>query len=880
MLEKRFDFATIERKQSRRWDERGAFKANVDSDRPKFSMVMPPPNITGSLHMGHALNMTIQDVVVRYKRKRGFDTLWLPGTDHASIATHLVVERQLASEGKSRFDIGREAFLQRAVAWKESAGNTIFSQIQRLGASADWSRQHFTMDAELTRAVNHVFVSLFRGGLAYRGKRLVNWDPGFRTAISDLEVDQREVEGHIWYLRYPLVGESGRYIVVATTRPETMFGDTAVAVNPEDDRYKDLAGRDVLLPLANRNIPIVFDQHADPTQGSGAVKITPGHDFNDYEVGVRHGLPLINILNADATLNDAVPEPFRGLDRYVARKKVVEALDAAGLLDRVEKKTISLPYGDRSNVVIEPWLTEQWFVDVSKAAAMSVEAIEAGRTQFIPANWANVYFQWMRNIQPWCVSRQLWYGHRIPAWYGPDDQVFVAESRELAYKEARAHYGREDIELRQDDDVFDTWFSSALWPFATLGWPEATKELKRYYPTDLLVTGFDIIFFWVGRMMMQGLQFAGDVPFRTVYIHGLVRDAHGQKMSKTRGNVVDPLDLIERYGADATRFTLMAACGQGQDIKFIPEQVEDYRNFVTKLWNAARFAEINRCAYDPEFDPAACDAALNRWIVGEFAVVAGHYEAALDAYRFNDAARILYQFVWGTFCDWYLEFTKPLMAGGDTRLADEIRKTIGWCLAGICHVLHPIMPFVTEELWEHLDGGELIAVAAWPRISALPRDEEIAAAFAWVMKLISAIRHFRTEMRVPPGSNVDILLKDASPTVRARAAAYQPLILSLARADAISTCDSAPPGSAQFVVEDAVVVLPLAGVIDIGRGRERLLGELQRLDDEIATLDARMLNQAFRTKAAPEAIEKIEDRRAKAREARARLMDALSSISG
>jgi valyl-tRNA synthetase len=880
MMDKRFEAALAEDRQSRRWDERGAFVADADSARPKFSMVMPPPNITGSLHIGHALNLTIQDVVARYKRKLGYDVLWLPGTDHASIATHLVIERQLREDGKTRFDIGREDFLRRAVAWKESAGDTIAKQIRRLGASADWSRQHFTMDRDLTYAVNYVFVTLYQRGLAYRGKRLVNWDPAFRTAISDLEVEQREVEGSIWYLRYPLADEAGRFVTVATTRPETMFGDTAVAVNPGDDRYRDLAGRHVLLPLANRRIPIVFDQHADPTKGSGAVKITPGHDFNDYEVGVRHNLPLLNILNADATLNDAVPEAFRGLDRYVARKAVVEALDAAGLLDRVEKTMISLPYGDRSNAVIEPWLTEQWFVDVANAAAMAIDAVESERTKFVPPNWANVFFQWMRGIQPWCVSRQLWYGHRIPAWYGPDGHVLVAMSEEDARRQARDHYGRESIELRQDEDIFDTWFSSALWPLATFGWPEPTKDLKRYYPTDLLVTGFDIIFFWVGRMMMQGLQFGGDVPFRTVYIHGLVRDQHGQKMSKTKGNVVDPLELIDRYGSDAARFSLMAACGLGQDIKFLPDRVEVYRNFATKLWNAARFAELNECGYDPAFDPAACKVELNRWIVGEFAAVVGRYEEALDAYRFNDAASTLYQFIWGTFCDWYVEFAKVPLTGGNAD-AGEVRRTIGWCIGTICHVLHPIMPFVTEELWEHLNGGStLLATTAWPRMSGLARDERIAADFEWLIGLISAVRHVRFEMRVPPGSVVNILLKDPTPAIAARIKTHKALVKALARAGDVAPCDAAPACSAQVVVDGGTAVLPLAGIIDLKRERDRIEREMQRLDDEIGNLTKRLADNAFRTKAAAEAIEKIEDRRAKAVETRGRLRDALWSIAG
>ena len=613
MLDKTYQPAAMEARRYALWERSGAFAADPDSDKPPYAIMMPPPNVTGSLHMGHALTFTLQDVLVRYQRMRGRDVLWQPGTDHAGIATEIVVGNQVIAEGGTKSGLGRDGFVARVWQWREESGGTITRQLRRLGASPDWRRERFTMDPALAAAVRRVFVQLYREGLIYRDQRLVNWDPVMHTVISDLEVDSRETKGSLWHIRYPIAEMPGRYIVVATTRPETMLGDTGVAVHPNDPRFADLVGKSVRLPLTDRLVPIVADEHADPETGTGAVKITPAHDFADFEVGRRHGLALINIFDPDARLTDAVPAAYRGLDRFAAREKVVADLASAGLLDRVEEHTLMVPHHDRSGVVIEPWLTDQWYCDARVLAAPALAAVEDGRTRFVPRQWENTFFDWMRKIQPWCISRQLWWGHQIPAWYAPDGAIFVAETEEDARQQAAKEYGKE-VELRRDPDVLDTWFSSALWPFSTLGWPEPTRELARYYPTDVLVTGFDIIFFWVARMMMMGLHFMGDVPFRTVYIHALVRDVHGQKMSKSRGNIIDPLELIDRYGCDALRFTLAALAAPGRDIKLSENRVEGYRNFATKLWNAARYVQMNDCSLVADFAPADCRLTVNRWI--------------------------------------------------------------------------------------------------------------------------------------------------------------------------------------------------------------------------------------------------------------------------
>ena len=672
MLEKTYNHADIEPRISQTWEDAQAFRAghalSVNPKAEPFSIVIPPPNVTGSLHMGHALNNTLQDVLARFERMRGRDVLWQPGTDHAGIATQSLVERQLTEKQQpSRRELGREEFLKRVWAWKEHSGGTIVNQLKRLGASCDWSRERFTMDEGLSRAVIKVFVDLHNQGLIYKDKRLVNWDPKLQTAISDLEVVPVETKGHLWYFKYPIkdAGElEKKFIIVATTRPETMLGDTAVAVNPKDERWKPYVGKTVILPLVGREIPIIADDYADPEQGTGAVKITPAHDFNDFEVGRRHDLELINILTETGKLNDNVPEAYRGMDRFAARKKVVADLESLELVEKIEPYVLKVPYGDRSHEVIEPFLTDQWYVDAKTLAQPALEVVREGKTQFIPENWRNVYFQWLENIQPWCISRQLWWGHQIPAWYGPDGHIFVAHDEAEAHAQAAKHYGK-PAELTRDEDVLDTWFSSALWPFSTMGWPDETPELERYYPTSVLVTGFDIIFFWVARMMMMGMHFMKDVPFRDVYIHALVRDEKGAKMSKSKGNVVDPLHVMEDYGADALRFTMAAMAAQGRDIKLSMQRIEGYRNFATKLWNAARFCEMNGCVRRADFDPAKAETILNKWIYAEANATAAAVTEAIENYRFNDAANEVYRFVWNRFCDWYVEFAKPVFMGSD-----------------------------------------------------------------------------------------------------------------------------------------------------------------------------------------------------------------------
>jgi valyl-tRNA synthetase len=871
----------VEQRLYARWEESGAFAADPASPSPPFTIMMPPPNVTGSLHMGHALTFTLQDVLVRWRRMQGRDALWQPGTDHAGIATEIVVAGQLAEEGQAKRDLGREAFVVRVWQWKEQSGGTITRQLRRLGASPDWRRERFTMDPGLAAAVRRVFVALYNEGLVYRDKRLVNWDPEMHTVISDLEVESRETRGSLWHIRYPIEGEAGRHIVVATTRPETMLGDTGVAVHPDDPRYKGLVGKEVRLPLVGRLIPIVADEYADPETGSGAVKITPAHDFNDFEVGRRHGLDMLNIFDADARLNDAVPAAYRSLDRFAAREQVVADLAAGGLLEKVEDHILMVPHHDRSGVVIEPWLTDQWFCNAAELAKPAIAAVENDRTRFVPRQWESTFFEWLRNIQPWCISRQLWWGHRIPAWYAPDGTIFVAETEAEAAAQAAAKYGR-PVALTQDEDVLDTWFSSALWPFSTLGWPEKTAELARYYPGDVLVTGFDIIFFWVARMMMMGLHFMREVPFRTVYIHALVRDERGQKMSKSRGNIIDPLELIDRYGCDALRFTLAAMAAPGRDVKLAESRVEGYRNFATKLWNAARYAQMNGCLSVAGFSPSTARLTVNRWIATATADCAAAVTAALDAYRFDEAAGRLYQFVWGTFCDWYIEFSKPILQTGAAEARRETQATTGWVLDRILRLLHPVMPFITEELWSHLtapDAGLLIRTA-WPSASPDLVDRDAAAEMEWVVEAISAIRAVRSEMNVPAAARVPLLLKDADRASVERIERHREHFIGLARLDRIEPAPgTVPTGSIQAVVAGATLILPLGEIVDLAREKARLAKEIGRLDGEIAKFATKLANRQFLAKAKPEVIDDQREREAGARRDRDRLKTAYERLA-
>ncbi len=860
-LDKTFAAGTVEARHYDDWERAGAFAADPNSNKAPYTIIMPPPNVTGSLHMGHALTFTLQDVLIRYYRMAGRDALWQPGQDHAGIATQMVVERQLAEEGKTRHDLGREAFIDKVWEWKAESGGTISSQLRRLGASADWPRDRFTLDEGVSKAVRKVFVDLYKEGLIYKDSRLVNWDPALETAISDLEVEQKEVKGHLWYFRYPVDGQPDRFLTVATTRPETMLGDTAVAVHPDDERYQDLIGKHCVLPLVGRKIVIVADEYADPETGSGAVKITPAHDFNDFEVGRRHNLEMINVLDRKGRINENASKEYQGLERFEARKKVVAAIEQLGLLEKIEPHAHTVPYGDRGGVPIEPYLTEQWYVDAETLAKPAIEAVETGRTKFVPENWSKTYFEWMRNIQPWCISRQLWWGHQIPAWYGPDGEIFVADNDAEAARLARAHYG-EDKPLERDPDVLDTWFSSGLWPFSTLGWPEQTPELARYYPGDVLVTGFDIIFFWVARMMMLGIHFMGDVPFRTVYIHALVRDEKGQKMSKSKGNIIDPLEVIDEYSADSLRFTLAVMAAQGRDIKLAKNRVEGYRNFGTKLWNAARFCEMNRCTLPVNFDPATVRQTVNKWIVGEVARVAAETAHGIETYRFNEAAGGQYHFVWNTFCDWYLEFIKPVLNGDDAEAAAETRATAAWVLDQVTLMLHPFMPFITEELNEHFRfvADRPLITADWPVLERLDAPEA-KTEMDWVVRLVTDIRAVRAELNVPAGAQIPCLVHGASAETRARLERHAGYIHRLARLTGVEAAGEMPKGAVQIVVDEATYGLPLADVIDVAAERNRLATAIAKAEKDLGGLDKRLANPGFLANADPTVVEETKEKR-------------------
>ncbi|WP_219323278.1 valine--tRNA ligase [Methylovirgula sp. HY1] len=984
-MDKTFDPAKVEGRISSLWEAAGAFRAG----RPEragaeaFTVVIPPPNVTGSLHMGHALNNTLQDILCRFERMCGKDVLWQPGTDHAGIATQMVVERQLAAKNQDRRGLGREKFLEEVWRWKEESGGAIVNQLKRLGASCDWERERFTMDEGLSRAVGKVFVQLYREGLIYKDKRLVNWDPKLLTAISDLEVVQVECKGsfkwsraddvpfdaaalgkileknpngHLYYFDYPVIDDAdqptGEVLTVATTRPETMLGDTAVAVHPDDGRYKHLVGKKVRLPLVGRLIPIVADDYSDPEKGTGAVKITPAHDFNDFEVGKRHAAeipyPPINVLDAEGRIAlqgntdflNSLPGPgnldgpgrdvqseilkLNGVDRFKVRKRIVEMMETRGLLDKIEPHVHMVPHGDRSGVVLEPRLTDQWYVNAEVLAQPALDAVREGKTKFVPENWEKTYFQWLENIQPWCISRQLWWGHQIPAWYGPEIQddgrislaigsgqaistegkagLFVAASETEVIEEAAKFYGKpvvivenalaahdrylakqfDSVPIWRDPDVLDTWFSSALWPFSTLGWPDETTKLKRHYPTNVLVTGFDIIFFWVARMMMMGLHFMGDVPFHDVYIHALVRDEKGAKMSKSKGNVIDPLALIDQYGADSLRFTLAAMAAQGRDIKLSTQRVEGYRNFATKLWNAARFAEMNSATQSASFDPRALSVVLNRWIIGETAKAAADVTAAIRAYRFNDAANAIYRFVWNIFCDWYLEFSKPLLMGSDEAAKAETRATTAFVLEQILKLLHPFMPFLTEELWGSgvlgaAQRDTCLALAAWPQLEGC-EDAAAEAEIGFVIDVVSDVRSVRSEMNVQAGAQIPLVFVAAAPDVAARAKDWEETIKRLARLSEISFAVQSPAQSVQMVVRGTLAALPLEGIIDFAVEKVRLSKEIDKLAGEAKKIEAKLGNEDFISRAPEEVVEENRERLADAMERREKLAAALARL--
>ncbi len=935
MMDKTFEPAAVESRIAEAWAKADAFKAGRKSrkDAEGFCIVIPPPNVTGSLHIGHALNNTLQDVLCRYWRMKGRDVLWQPGTDHAGIATQMMVERKLAAENQTdRRTMGREAFLKEVWKWKEESGGTIINQLKRLGASCDWSRERFTMDPGLSDAVLKVFVDLHKQGLIYKDRRLVNWDPKLLTAISDLEVDQREVKGHMWYFNYPLEGveynpeDDTTFITIATTRPETMLGDGAVAVHPENERIGWMIGKVAVLPLVNRRLPIIADEYADPEKGTGAVKITAAHDFNDYEVYLRHKdvVPLINLMNADATMVDEphMPAQYRGLDRYECRKRVIEDLNAMNLVAKIEPHTNMVPHGDRSGVVIEPWLTEQWYVNVKPLAEKAMAAVREGKTKFHPPERAKIFFNWMENIEPWCISRQLWWGHQIPVWYGPKPNsnlilslskdapanlqpspwtlrqaqgeglrdaapVFVAMTEAEAVAQATAYYGK-PVPLSRDPDVLDTWFSSALWPYSTLGWPAKTPELAKFYPNNVLVTAADILFFWVARMMMTGIHFMDDVPFHDVILHGIVRDEKGKKMSKTTGNVVDPLTVIDQYGADALRFTLAAMTMGGRDLKLAMSRVEGYRNFATKIWNAARFAEMNGCERIAGFDPKTVKSPLNRWVLAEAAKASAEIANAIEGFRFNEAADGAYRFVWGTFCDWFIELSKPVMQGEESAEKRETQGTVAFCIDVICKLLHPFMPYLTEELWAakagvgaarppQKDGDTLLCLADWPDFAGFTAPDA-QAELGFVVDLISEIRSVRSEMNVPGGAQVPLVFVGASSEAIARAGRWHDTLKRIARLDSISFADQPPPQSVPVVAGRDAAAMPLGDIIDVAAETIRLTKEIAKLDGDIFGTQKKLANAEFVAKAPEEVIEENRERLVTAGAKKRRLQEALKRL--
>ena len=878
MLDKSFNPQAVEADISKKWEDKKLFSCHPESNNPGFCIVIPPPNVTGNLHIGHALNNSIQDVLARYKRMKGFDVLWQPGMDHAGIATQMVVERMLGKQGISRHDLGREKFVEKVWEWKQEYGGQILNQLHRLGCSADWDRTRFTMDEGLSRAVRQIFVRMYKDGLIYKDKRLVNWDSKLQTAISDLEVVQKETVGKMWYFKYQVEENPDETIMIGTTRPETLFGDTAVAVSADDERYKHLIGKNVLIPIINKPIPVVADEHADPTKGTGAVKITPAHDFNDFEVGKRHNLPMVNILDRFSKLNENVPEKYRGMTPLEARPLVLDDIKSLGLYDHEEDNPMTIPHGDRSDVIIEPWLTDQWFVDTPKLAVKAIEVIENGESRFIPKNWENGYFEWMRHMQPWCISRQLWWGHRIPVWYAPDGTQFCEMTEEEVSRAAEAHFGH-PVELTQDTDVLDTWFSSGLWAFSTLGWPDETPELKKYYPTSVLVTAFDIIPFWVARMLMMSMYVMKQVPFKDIFIHGLVRDEHGQKMSKSKGNGIDPLQMCDKYGTDAVRYALLAQAGHGRDVLVGDATIENARNFITKIWNAVKFCEMNNCHLDASFNPAAIQLTLNKWIITRLAEAVEKIGAAIETYSFNDATGTLYHFIWGTFCDRYLEAIKPIFYGNDVSEQAETRATVAFARDTLLQVIQPFMPFLAETLWAETENrSQMIMETAWPNLNAYC-DKTAAQKIDWLFDLISAIRSVRAEVNIPAATKITLKIKGATEAQQGQIQEQAILIQTLARVENFEFTAEALTGVISEVFDGMTLQIPLAGVIDVEAEKARLTKEIENQSAFVERTKAQLANQDFVSKAPEKVVSAKRTSMEEAEKAVEKMRDVLAHLS-
>ena len=849
-LSKFFNFLEDENKIYINWEKSDSFK--FKKNKEAYSIMMPPPNVTGSLHMGHALTFTIQDILIRYHRMQGKEVLWQAGTDHAGIATQMVVERKLSEEGLDRRTLGREQFIEKVWEWKEESGGSINNQLRRLGASADWSRERFTMDKGLSEAVKKVFVDLYNDGIIYRDKRLVNWDPKLLTAISDLEVEQKEQEGSLWHIKYPI--DEDNYIVVATTRPETMLGDSAVAVHPEDSRYKDLIGKHCNLPLVEKTIPIIADEYADPEKGSGAVKITPAHDFNDFEVGKRHQLEFINIFDQFAKINENAPSKYQGLDRFEARQLILEELQGLGLLIKEEKQDMVVPYGDRSGVVIEPWLTDQWFCNAKKLSIDPIKSVKEGKTNFVPKNWENTFFNWMENIQPWCISRQLWWGHQIPAWYGPDKKCFVALSIDDANLKAKKHYGKE-TELIQDEDVLDTWFSSALWTFSTLDWPNKTYELERFYPGNVLVTGFDIIFFWVARMMMMGSYFMKQTPFKDVYIHPLIRDEKGQKMSKSKGNIIDPLVLLDKYGADTLRFTLTALLNPGRDVKLAEDRVKGYKSFTNKIWNAANFLNINDVTFIDSLDNNKISLDTSKWILKEYENVQAEYFKNIEKYQFHEIASLIYHFTWHTFCDWYIEFIKSDFANDEK--SEETKKVSGWIFIQILKLLHPIMPFITEKLWLSLvDSQSFLMSQNFTKISFDNSFNDSNKYTKKVIEMMTALRNLRANLNISYKNEIEIFVDTKNEDLKKFISNYQNEFKRLIKTKSIKFEQvSSQKKSAFIVLNEITILIPLEGIVDTEKEKSKLNDKKNIYTKKLKVVLDKLNNKAFIDKAPDNVIE-------------------------